>query len=156
MCNGCIVQVWMCNGCIVQVWMCNGSILLTPCSRVGHIFRPSNPITWSKGYYIIKNSMRVAEVWMDRYKHYFYEAFSSKKVGLSAVYLSVIKPVLNWANVYSPNILRTLRRTVIRFLIKLLVCRIWFGQSKLYFILNWLVMRCKLRPELAADAQQTT
>ena len=66
-----------------------------------------------------------------------------------------LNPVLNWANVCSPNILRTLRRTMIRFLIELLVRRIWFGQSKLYFILNWLVMRCKLRPELAADAQQT-
>ena len=68
-----------------------------------------------------------------------------------------VKPVLNWANVCSPNILRTLRRTMIRFLIiiELLVRRIWFGQSKLYFILSWLVMRCKLRPELAADAQQT-
>ena len=66
-----------------------------------------------------------------------------------------VEPVLNWANVCSPNILRTLRRTVIRFSIELLVRRIWFGQSKLYFILNWLVMRCKLRPELAADAQQT-
>ena len=66
-----------------------------------------------------------------------------------------LKPVLNWANVCSLNILRTLRRTMIRFLIELLVHRIWFGQSKLYFILNWLVMRCKLRPELAADAQQT-
>ena len=43
---------------------------------------------------------------------------------------------------------------MIRFLIELLVRQIWFGQSKLYFILNWLVMRCKLRPELAADAQQ--
>ena len=62
---------------------------------------------------------------------------------------------LNWANACSPNILRTLRRTMIRFLIELLVRRIWFGQSKLYFILNWLVMRCKLWPELAADAQQT-
>ena len=40
-------------------------------------------------------------------------------------------------------------------IIELLVRRIWFGQSKLYFILKWLVMRCKLRPELAADAQQT-
>ena len=37
---------------------------------------------------------------------------------------------------------------MIRFLIELLVRRIWFGQSILYFILNWLVMRCKLRPEL--------
>ena len=66
-----------------------------------------------------------------------------------------VTPVLNWANVCSSNILRTLRRTMIRFLTELLVRRIWFGQSKLYFILNWLVMRCKLRPELAADAQQT-
>ena len=32
------------------------------------------------------------------------------------------------------------RRTMIRFLIELLVRRIWFGQSKLYFILNWLEM----------------
>ena len=58
-----------------------------------------------------------------------------------------VKPALNWANVCSPNILRTLRRTMIRFLIERLVRRIWFGQSKLYFILNWLVMRCKLRPK---------
>ena len=70
--------------------------------------------------------------------------------------LTVLKPVLNWANVCSMNILRTVRRTMIRFLIELLVRRIWFGQfDELYFVRNWLVMRCKLRPELAADAQQT-
>ena len=68
-----------------------------------------------------------------------------------------VKPVLNWANVCLLNILRTVRRTVIRFLIELLVRRTWFGQfDELYFVLNCrLVMRCKLRPELAADAQQT-
>ena len=67
-----------------------------------------------------------------------------------------LKPVLLTGRMFvRPNILRTLRRTMIRFLIELLIRRIWFGQSKLYFILNWLVMRCKLRPELAADAQQT-
>ena len=67
-----------------------------------------------------------------------------------------IKPVLNWVHVCSPNILRTLRRTMICFLIELLVRRTWFGQvDELYFVLNWLVMRYKLRPELAADAQQT-
>ena len=78
----------------------------------------------------------------------------SSHTGVSTLGLAA-KPVLNWANVCSPNILRTLRRTMIRFLIELLVRRIWFGQSKFYFILNWLVMRCKLWPELAADAQQT-
>ena len=49
-----------------------------------------------------------------------------------------LKPVLNWANVCSPNILQTVRQTMIRFLIELLVRQTWFGQSKLYFILNWL------------------
>ena len=64
-----------------------------------------------------------------------------------------LKPVLNWANVSlsntsdrsmnydsflnwtfsSPNMVRTL-----------------------YFVLNWLVMRCKLWPELEAEAQQTS
>ena len=32
-----------------------------------------------------------------------------------------VKPVLNWANVCSPNILRTVRQTIIRFLIELMV-----------------------------------
>ena len=45
---------------------------------------------------------------------------------------------------------------MICFLIEILVHRTWFGQfDELYFVLNWLVMRCKLRPQLAADAQQT-
>ena len=39
-----------------------------------------------------------------------------------------ITPVLNWANVCSPNILQTVRRTMIRFLIELLVRRTWFRQ----------------------------
>ena len=51
------------------------------------------------------------------------------------------------------KILRTVQRSVIRFLIELLVRRTWFDEP--YFVLNWLVMRYELRPELAADAQQT-
>ena len=67
-----------------------------------------------------------------------------------------VKPALNWANVCSPNILWTVRRPMILFLIELLVRRTWFGLfDELYFVLNWLVMRCKLRPEIAADTQQT-
>ena len=58
-------------------------------------------------------------------------------------------PVLN-----CPKYVR--RRSMIRFLIELLVRRTWFGLfDELYIVLSWLVMRCKLRPELAADAQQT-
>ena len=52
--------------------------------------------------------------------------------------------------------LRTDRRTIIRFLIELLVRRTWIGQlDELIVVLNWLIIRCKLRPELAAEAQQT-
>ena len=66
------------------------------------------------------------------------------------------KPVLNWANVCSPSIHRTVRRTMIRFLIELLDRLTWVRQfDEIYFVLNWLIMRCKLRPELAADTQQT-
>ena len=51
---------------------------------------------------------------------------------------------------------RTVRRTMIRFLIELLVRRTWFGQfDELCFVFSWLIMRCKRRPELAAKAQQT-
>ena len=58
----------------------------------------------------------------------------------------VLSPFLTGRMFVRPNILRTLRRTMIRFLIELLVRRVWFRQSKLYFILSWLVMRCKLWP----------
>ena len=38
---------------------------------------------------------------------------------------------------------------MIHFLIKLLVRRTWFGRfDEIYFVLNWFVMRCKLRPDL--------
>ena len=38
---------------------------------------------------------------------------------------------------------------MIRFLIELLVRRTWFGQfDELYFVLNWLMMDCKLLPNL--------
>ena len=62
---------------------------------------------------------------------------------------TILKPVLNWAIVCSPNILRTVRRTMIRFLIELLVRRTWFGQFEEFIVLN---CKCKLRPELAADS----
>ena len=49
-----------------------------------------------------------------------------------------------------------MHQTSLCFIIELIVCQTWFGQSdELYFILNWLIMKCKLQPELAAEVQQT-
>ena len=42
-----------------------------------------------------------------------------------------LSPFLTGRMFVRPNILRTLRRTMIRFLIEHLLRRIWFGQSKL-------------------------
>ena len=85
-----------------------------------------------------------------------YSALTSFHSSFTFFFFLSLKPVLNWANVCSTNILWTVWWTMIRFLIELLVCQTWFGQfSELCFVLNWFVMRWKLRPELAADVQQT-
>ncbi|KAK3759426.1 hypothetical protein RRG08_009099 [Elysia crispata] len=55
-----------------KAWMCGGSVEMVTCSHIGHIFRKWNPIGW-KGNVGSKNSVRVAEVWMDDYKNYYYE-----------------------------------------------------------------------------------
>lgn len=64
-----------------RIWMCGGSIEIVPCSRVGHIFRKRNPYT-QKGERerLQRNLIRVAEVWMDGYKNYFYENLNFAKI----------------------------------------------------------------------------
>jgi polypeptide N-acetylgalactosaminyltransferase len=54
-----------------KAWMCGGRIEISPCSRVGHVFR-----TWSPykigAKEIDRNQIRVAEVWMDDFKYLYY------------------------------------------------------------------------------------
>ncbi|XP_067930329.1 polypeptide N-acetylgalactosaminyltransferase 5-like [Watersipora subatra] len=60
-----------------KVWMCGGTLEIIPCSRVGHIFRRRSPYIWKEGENVVeKNSMRLAEVWMDEYKNFYYERFN--------------------------------------------------------------------------------
>ncbi|XP_076461829.1 polypeptide N-acetylgalactosaminyltransferase 5-like [Babylonia areolata] len=59
-----------------RVWMCGGVLEIIPCSHVGHIFRKRSPYKWRTGVNVVKkNSIRLAEVWMDHYKNYYYERF---------------------------------------------------------------------------------
>ncbi|XP_017859259.1 PREDICTED: polypeptide N-acetylgalactosaminyltransferase 35A [Drosophila arizonae] len=55
-----------------RVWQCGGSIKIVPCSRVGHIFRKRRPYTAPDGANtMLKNSLRLAHVWMDKYKEFY-------------------------------------------------------------------------------------
>lgn len=63
-----------------KTWMCGGTLEIVPCSHVGHIFRERSPYKWRSGVNVLrKNSVRLAEVWMDEYKKYYYDRIGNDK-----------------------------------------------------------------------------
>nr|XP_033785501.1 polypeptide N-acetylgalactosaminyltransferase 12 [Geotrypetes seraphini] len=52
-----------------RIWQCGGTLEIHPCSHVGHVFPRQAPYSRSKA---LANSVRAAEVWMDKYKEVFY------------------------------------------------------------------------------------
>lgn len=67
-----------------RVWRCGGSMEIHPCSHVGHIFRSFHPYFIPHDSHGI-NTARMAEVWMDDYKRFFYmhrqDLVGSKDIG---------------------------------------------------------------------------
>ncbi|KPP78842.1 Polypeptide N-acetylgalactosaminyltransferase 13-like [Scleropages formosus] len=57
-----------------RVWQCGGSLEIITCSHVGHVFRKATPYSFpgGTGQVINKNNRRLAEVWMDDFKDFFY------------------------------------------------------------------------------------
>ena len=57
-----------------RAWLCGGQVVTLPCSRVGHLFREipyrQGDQNWIK--HLQSNQMRVAEVWLEDYKRFFY------------------------------------------------------------------------------------
>ncbi|CRK88374.1 CLUMA_CG002151, isoform A [Clunio marinus] len=63
-----------------KTWMCGGTLEIVPCSHVGHIFRKRSPYKWRTGVNVLRrNSIRLAEVWMDDYAKYYYQRIGSDK-----------------------------------------------------------------------------
>ena len=60
----------------LRLWQCGGQIKIVPCSHVAHIFRKSSPYTFRPGKEVgdilYTNLARVAEVWMDEWRNFFY------------------------------------------------------------------------------------
>uniref|UniRef100_A0A182PBN7 Ricin B lectin domain-containing protein n=1 Tax=Anopheles epiroticus TaxID=199890 RepID=A0A182PBN7_9DIPT len=60
----------------MKSWMCGGRMVIVPCSRVAHIKKQSHPYFDSIGMDIVmKNSLRLAEVWMDEYKQVIFDVY---------------------------------------------------------------------------------
>nr|XP_015820924.2 probable polypeptide N-acetylgalactosaminyltransferase 8 [Nothobranchius furzeri] len=53
----------------IRVWTCGGSIEVVPCSKIAHIERFHKPYLPDLSPAMRRNALRVAEVWMDEYKH---------------------------------------------------------------------------------------
>ncbi|CAL8372865.1 unnamed protein product [Arctogadus glacialis] len=53
----------------IRVWTCGGSIEVVPCSKIAHIERSHKPYMPDLSITMKRNALRVAEVWMDEYKH---------------------------------------------------------------------------------------
>ncbi|KAK6620257.1 putative polypeptide N-acetylgalactosaminyltransferase 9 [Polyplax serrata] len=63
-----------------KTWMCGGTLEIVPCSHVGHIFRRRSPYKWRSGVNVLKrNSIRLAEVWLDEYAKYYYQRIGDDK-----------------------------------------------------------------------------
>ncbi|CAL1530097.1 unnamed protein product, partial [Lymnaea stagnalis] len=57
----------------LKLWMCGGGIMIHPCSRVAHVFRSTSPyLKGENSNVLVKNSARVAEVWTDEYRKFYF------------------------------------------------------------------------------------
>ncbi|KAL5006994.1 hypothetical protein ScPMuIL_015800 [Solemya velum] len=59
-----------------KIWMCGGTLYTMPCSHVGHIFRTFPPYKIKPYDYFKRNNVRLAEVWLDEYKNYYYNSIN--------------------------------------------------------------------------------
>ncbi|XP_013843898.1 probable polypeptide N-acetylgalactosaminyltransferase 8 isoform X1 [Sus scrofa] len=60
----------------LRVWQCGGRIEVLPCSRVAHLERHHKPYALDLSLPLMRNALRVAEIWMDEHKDMVYMAWN--------------------------------------------------------------------------------
>ncbi|XP_058138602.1 probable polypeptide N-acetylgalactosaminyltransferase 8 isoform X4 [Dasypus novemcinctus] len=60
----------------LRVWQCGGKIEILPCSRIAHLERHHKPYVLDLSSVMLRNALRVAEIWMDEYKYMVYAAWN--------------------------------------------------------------------------------
>jgi hypothetical protein len=57
--------------------MCGGRLVITPCSRVGHVFRKTTPYSFPGGtsQIVDRNNGRLAAVWLDEWRSFYFAMF---------------------------------------------------------------------------------
>lgn len=88
--------------------MCGGTLEIVPCSHVGHIFRKRSPYKWKSGVNVLKrNSVRLAQVWMDEYSKYYYQRVGNDLVSMIYLKISLVhliyKKKKHYKNVHYPQ-----------------------------------------------------
>ncbi|XP_055619792.1 putative polypeptide N-acetylgalactosaminyltransferase 9 [Toxorhynchites rutilus septentrionalis] len=70
----------------MKSWMCGGKMVTVPCSRVGHIQKTGHPYMMHTSKDVVRaNSLRLAEVWMDEYKHVIFDIYGIRKYPVEEV-----------------------------------------------------------------------
>ncbi|XP_058127564.1 putative polypeptide N-acetylgalactosaminyltransferase 9 [Anopheles ziemanni] len=60
----------------MKSWMCGGRMVIVPCSRVAHVWKRTHPYLDRVNVdVILRNSMRLAEVWMDEYRQVIFDVY---------------------------------------------------------------------------------
>ncbi|ETE58681.1 putative polypeptide N-acetylgalactosaminyltransferase 8, partial [Ophiophagus hannah] len=64
----------------LRAWQCGGSVEVLPCARIAHLERAHKPYLPDLSLAVKRNALRVAEVWMDDYKHMVYYAWNNSGI----------------------------------------------------------------------------
>ena len=77
-----------------KTWMCGGTLETIPCSHVGHVFRKRSPYKWNvRGgvtNVLKRNLVRLAEVWLDDFKEYYYSRIGHDLVSVFLIFLILL------------------------------------------------------------------